>query len=176
MKLVVYLLLKDPEEARFGHMTIGYKDSEKEHNIDPESDRFFGYYYDVIELQKKVNTNNPEEMTQYLFDHQTKGEIVDDTLRLQKLFLKRKNANVLRIDKHIDEKGKQSIDDVFIKRKEKQTNYSFNPDTFHHPPENYCYNCVTWATDLANTIYDGIIQPVLQGRVKHMKTQMEEMQ
>jgi hypothetical protein len=49
--------------------------------------------------------------------------------------------------------------------------YSFNPDDFHRP-DDPCYNCVTWATMIANRHAPGMLVPIRQGRIAAMVRQL----
>ena len=50
--------------------------------------------------------------------------------------------------------------------------HSFNPDDFVEQGQD-CYNCVTWAVRMANRIVAGFLNPVRQGRVKEIVSQLE---
>jgi hypothetical protein len=103
-----------------------------------------------------------------LFDHVVPGDIVNDT---------RYTRELLATDAEVFFKRAEGVEGLASLIPPADcwplfALYSFNPDDFT-TKDAPCYNCVTWATDLAGRLVDGFLTPVRQGRVKLAVLQLE---
>jgi len=150
MSLVVYA--EASAGAYPGHMVVGEEQ--------PDGDaRYFGFRFDPADLPEEFRAQ--KRWRDYLLAHAIPGQIVDETNYVARLlftvdrgyFEKRADCNI-------------SIESRLPPRESWKPHawYSFNPDDPHseHQP---CYNCVTWAIMIANSIVDGFLPHVHQGRL-----------
>ena len=157
MNLVVYV--KASNGANPGHMAIGQEEQ-------PGQGRYFGYRFDPTDLPEEFRP--PVRWRDYLFDHTVPGEIVDD-----ERFVRRR----LELGGRWYFKQAADVDGVLsllppVTQWVRFARYSFNPDD-HNTNDSPCYNCVTWATGLANQLVADFLTPVRQGRVKLIILQLE---
>jgi hypothetical protein len=156
MDLVVYLETSGGTNP--GHMVIGQEGD--------GPSRFFGFRFDPLNLPAEFRP--PNRWRDYLFDHAVPGDIVNDT---------NYTLGLLASEAQVYVKRSTGVDGLAAlippaERWQRFALYSFNPDD-HTTDDAPCYNCVTWATGLANQLVSGFLAPVRQGRVKLAVSQLE---
>jgi hypothetical protein len=142
-----------------GHMVVGQEGTEVHHS-------YFGFRFDPADMPEEFRS--PERWRDWLFDHTIPGLIEDETDRT--VFALREGAYPLE---------KRAVCPTMIlahlppqQEWRPHARYSFNPDDFHNE-NNPCYNCVTWATRIANQLVPGVLNPVRQGRVRLIVEQLK---
>lgn len=140
-----------------GHMTFCWEKT--------DAPAFRGFAFRVEDLPPEFQ--KASKYRNYLFTHQVPGYIEGEErdpiacryTALRKILIRKS----------------WEVDDGLLPRINIETRprqyglYSFNPDDFPS-----CFNCVTWATSVLNSIAGDVIRPVRQGRIKLMKAQLEE--
>jgi len=129
---------------------------------------YFGYRFDPADLPEEYRL--PEQWRNYLFDNAIRGKIVDETAYVSHLLSLGEGARTY-YEKRAEcaipiESRLPSRDDW-----EPHAWYSFNPDNLH-PDRQPCYNCVKWAIIIANSLVEGFLVPVPQGRLKRVLEQL----
>jgi hypothetical protein len=158
MDLVVIV---EPSDGDYpGHMVVGQEGE--------SSSRFFGFHLDPDSLP--AENRAPEHWQDYLYRHKVLGEIQDESeyvsgIRQQKPGLIYEKRAICAV----------SIDSLMPPPAawKHWAHYSFRPDDFHTDAVP-CYNCVTWATMIANTLVPGFITPVRQGQIKLIVRQLKD--
>lgn len=150
MSLVVYAEASHEENP--GHMVVG-----EETTIEPA--RYYGFRFDPASLPMEFRP--PARWKDYLLTHEILGLIVDESRYVRHLFdaverrfLEKRASIGVRIESEIPPRERWGS----------HGHYSFNPDDFHSN-EKPCYNCVTWATEIANRMIAGFLPRVRQGRI-----------
>jgi hypothetical protein len=156
MNLVVYL--ETSRGPNPGHIVIGEESR-------PGEGRYFGYRFNPLDLPEEFRP--PVRWRDYLFDHTVPGGIVEDALFVDLLLASGDGGYVKRAR---DVEGLLELLPP-PERWARIARYSFNPDD-HTTDAAPCYNCVTWATMLANRLVAGFLSPVRQGRVKLIVLQL----
>jgi len=151
MSLVVYA--EASHESNPGHMVVG-EEWEK------EEPSYFGFRFDPATLPEEFRP--PAQWREYLLSNKTPGLIVDESRYVRHLLTAAARS-------YREKRGevKTRIETQIPPRNEWQPHaeYSFNPDDFHDVKTS-CYNCVTWATGIANRLIPGFLPSVRQGRIK----------
>jgi hypothetical protein len=142
-----------------GHMVIG-QESET-------ASKFFGFHLDGDLLPAEYR--EPERWQEFLYANRILGEIREESSYVERI--RREKAKSLC--------EKRIVCDIPIETViplpanwNHCAYYSFCPDDFHSDADP-CYNCVTWATMIANKLVPGFITPVRQGRIKLIVKQLK---
>lgn len=147
--LVVYV---EPSRQGYpGHMVVGQEG-------DADDPKYYGFRFDPADLKKLGS--NPRVWWQYLGAHVVPGTINRETAYMVNLMAGRGQYREKRTELSGDL-------DTVVPQPESWRNYasySFNPDDFN-TEESPCYNCVTWASGIANELVDGFLPIVRQGRI-----------
>lgn len=164
MSIVVYA--EASEAANPGHMVVGQEPTE----LDPS---YFGFRFDPADLPEEYRP--AKQWRNYLFSHAVPGKIVDETAYLNHLFsVSARTYYVKRAE------CDTPIESRVPPRQEWEPHawYSFNPDNPHperpDPEHQLCYNCVKWAVIIANSLVEGFLEPVHQGRLKRILEQLQK--
>jgi hypothetical protein len=131
---------------------------------------YFGYRFDPAYLPKEYRPQ--EQWRNYLLDHAIPGKIVDETAYVSHLLLLGESARIYyekRAECDIPIESRLPSRDDW----EPHAWYSFNPDN-PHPDRQPCYNCVKWAIIIANSLVEGFLVPVHQGRLKRLLEQLQK--
>lgn len=157
MRLVVYL--NPSGGADPGHMVVGQEF--------PAPAAYFGYRFNPLDLPDEFRP--PGQWRKYLSKNHVPGHIVDES----------DYAEAMAAAGRVGYYQKRAECDRPIagvvppeETRKGYARYSFNPDDFVKQGE-ICFNCVTWATLIANQIVGGFLTPVRQGRVTEMAGQLE---
>src|SRR5262249_16820801 len=144
-----------------GHMVVGQK-------LRGGPPAYYGYRFDPAELPQEVRS--PEHWLGYLLSHPVPGHVADETGYVS--FLVNDGGRV-----YYEKRVSSPADITSVLPPVKQwvgfARYSFNPDSFH-TPQDPCYNCVAWATEIANRLVAGLLAPVRQGRVSLILPQLQK--
>jgi hypothetical protein len=155
----LFVLVEPSNGTDPGHMVIGQESAEGEV-------KYFGFHFDPDDLPAEFQPK--ERWQEYLYSNKTPGHISDDLTYVQGLFG----------DKARRFLEKRVVCDVAVETVipaqtewEGVADYSFSPDDFHSDASP-CYNCVTWATMIANKLIPDFLTPVRQGRIKWIVKQL----
>ena len=150
MTLVVYA--EPSREAYPGHMVVGEESDSREF-------RYFGYRFDPASLPTEYRP--PARWRDYLVANKIPGLIVEESRYVRHL---QEASGRAYWEKRAE--SSTSLESYLPPRDEWQPHayYSFNPDDFS-TEELPCYNCVTWATTIANRLIVGFLPVVRQGRI-----------
>jgi hypothetical protein len=157
MDLVVIV---EPSDGAYpGHMVVGQEG-------DNES-RFFGFHMDAALIPDEYRT--PDRWQEFFYSHKIPGEIREESSHVERI--RREKAKKL-CEKRIP--CETPIETVLPPPATWKhcASYSFRPDDFHSDADP-CYNCVTWATMIADKLVPGFIRPVRQGRIKLIAQQLK---
>lgn len=121
--------------------------------------RYFGYRFDPADLPEEYRQQ--QKWQDYLLSNAVPGMIVDETDYVAYLFLVSARTYY----------EKRAECDMPIETRLPPSEewhphawYSFNPDD-PHPAQQPCYNCVKWAIMIANSLVEGFLPSVPQGRL-----------
>ena len=147
MELVIYGRPSSPDYP--GHVALGQEGG---------APFYAGYRFDPADLPPGVA--GPAAIRAHLFTHAVPGNVEDETrfvrdLRAESTWLEKRS--VCAADLRAALPPPDSWDGFAL--------YSFNPDTFDTPAAR-CFNCVTWAVEVAGALLPGFLTPVRQGRMK----------
>jgi len=144
-----------------GHMVVGEEFSDGDAG-------YFGFRFDPADLPEEFRAQ--KRWRDYLLLHAVPGQIVDETDYVARLlvtadrdfFGKRANCD-------------SSIQTLLPPRENWKPHawYSFNPDDPHSDYQP-CYNCVTWAIMIANSLVEGFLTQVHQGRLLSVLRQLKK--
>lgn len=144
-----------------GHMVVGQEPT-------GGAPCYVGYRFDPADLPEE--SRPPEMWRDYLFSHAIPGKIVDETDYV---------GHLLKVSaRTYCEKRAEcdiAIESRLPPRQEWEPHawYSFNPDD-PHPGRQPCYNCIKWAIIIANSLVEGFLVPVHQGRLKRVLEQLQK--
>lgn len=161
MRIVIYA--EASEGTNPGHMVIGQEPNEG-------FPSYFGYRFDPADLPEEFRP--PEQWSSYLFDNAIRGKIVDETAYMSHLLSLGESARTYyskRAECVIPIESRLPPRDDW----EPHAWYSFNPDN-PHPDRQPCYNCVKWAIIIANSLVEGFLVPVHQGRLSRVLGQLQK--
>lgn len=156
MKVVVYV--QERCGTNPGHMVVGQEPK-------GGTASYYGFRFDLADLPPEFQPQ--DKWFDYLFDNTVPGLIKDETERVfylmaekEKLYWKHAacTVEILAILPPIAEWKPHA-------------RYSFEP-TKHHTDAAPCYNCVTWAVKIANTLSPAMLAAVEKGRIKHVIKQL----
>ena len=117
---------------------------------------------------RPISQRNIARFRNYLSSNAVRGKIVNKSSYTEYLlrrgdreFFEKRAACQITIESRLPE----------IEEWERHAWYSFNPDNAF-PGKQPCYNCVKWAIMIANSVADGFLTPVFQGRIKSVLSQL----
>lgn len=136
-----------------GHMVIGQES-------DTGTAKYFGFRFSPASLPTEFQSK--DRWQEYLFAHKVPGNIHDERKYVRDL---RSRCAGDIAEKRV--KCDTPINSQIPPRKQWRhfASYSFRPDDFHSESDP-CYNCVSWAVVIGNSLIEDFLTPVPQGRIK----------
>jgi hypothetical protein len=155
------VLIVEPSDGNYpGHMVVGQETG--------TNSQFFGFHLDADLLPAEYHA--PEHWQKYLYANRILGEIREESEYFQ-LVRQRKAGRIY--EKRIACEVPIETQIPSPAKWKHWAHYSFRPDDFHTEGDP-CYNCVTWATMIANRLVPGVVTPVRQGQIKLIVRQLKD--
>jgi hypothetical protein len=152
-------LVEPSQGVEPGHMVIGQESEDG-------SSRYFGFRFNPASLPPEFQS--AERWQEYLYSNKVPGNIHNEAKYVRDLrddatrvALEKRSLCANLIETQIPPRNKWRL----------FASYSFRPDDFHSDADP-CYNCVTWAIMIGNSMVEGFLKPVRQGRIKSIIKQI----
>jgi len=157
MTLVVYA---EASEGTYpGHMVVGQESNTSNAN-------YYGFRFDPADLPAEYRPIS--KWRNYLSSNAVRGKIVNESSYIEYVlgngtreFFEKRTESQIAVESCLPA----------TEELEPHAWYSFNPDNAF-PGKQPCYNCVKWAIMIANSVADGFLTPVFQGRIKSVLSQL----